>query len=196
MRAGYFTKGATCRGGWSWSNGDRAEIISERTFSGLYMDIATTFTDYTGEIRTERERIYLHRKRSNLGRGEVLYFICPRTGRACRILYRAYSSRTWRSRTGFAYRLYYPQQAEPAWGRSLVRGNAVERKLDRLHSMRATSTYLGKPTRRALRIARLEDEAERLNALMWHPSNLPPSLARSVLQGFDIEAELGWKRKA
>jgi hypothetical protein len=72
----------------------------------------------------------------------------------------------------------------------------VERNLERISSMRATSTNMGKPTRRALRIARLEAKAERLNALMWHPSNLPPSLARSVLQGFDIEAELGWKRKA
>ena len=72
----------------------------------------------------------------------------------------------------------------------------MESKLDRLYSMRATDTYMGKPTRRALRIAKLEEQAERLAMHMWHPTSLPPSLGRAVLQGFDPEQDLGWKRKA
>jgi hypothetical protein len=196
LRVGYFAKEATCSGGWSWSNGDRAEITTHRVGINCYMDITTRWKDYTGQAYEQRQRIYLFRKPSNLGRGEVLYFRCPFTHRLCRILYRAYHSNTWRSRTAFCYRLYYPQQTEPAWGRTLCRENSAERKLDRLYSMRATSTYMGRPTRRALRIAKLVNEIERLAAYMWHPSSLPPNLARAVLQGFDPEEQFGWKRKA
>jgi hypothetical protein len=193
LKVGYFTKGATCSGGYSWSNGDRAEIFTRYVGSDIYMDLTTHWKDYTGATYKATERVYMARKPSNLGRGEVLYFYCPRTGKPCRILYRAYHSHTWRSRTAFIYRIYYPQQAEPAWGRTLCRENSVERKLDRLYSMRATSTYKGRLTRRALRIAKLENEAERLAVHMWHPASLPPALGRAVLNGFDPERELGWK---
>lgn len=193
LRAGYFTKGATCSGGWSWSNGDRAEITTYRAGAACHMDLTTRWTDYTGAVQEARQLIHMASRPSNLGRGQVLYFICPRTGKLCRILYRAYSSPSWRSREGFIYRLYYPQQAEPAWGRALCRETAVERKLARLYAMRATTTYMGKPTRRALRIAKLEERAERLAVLSWHPSSMPPSLARAMLQGFDLEREVGWQ---
>lgn len=196
LKAGFFKRNAEVKAVWGWDNGDRAEITTKRNGYAVYMDITTHYTDYTNKPAQGHQRIHLHTKPSNLGRGEVLYFICPRNGRSCRILYRAYSSPTWRSRTGFIYRLYYRQQAEPAWGRNTYREHGIERELHRLYSMRATSTYLGKPTRRALRIARLEDEAERLALLTWHPSCLPPILARAVLQGFDPEQEMGWKRKA
>ena len=196
LKVGYFTKGATCSGGWNWSNGDRAKVTTHRMGDECSMDITTTWKDYTGKAYEASERVYMARKRSNLGRGEVLYFYCPRTGKRCRILYRAYYSNTWRCRTAFCYRLYYRQQAEPVWGRTWCRENAVERKLDHLYSKRATSTYKGRPTRRALRIAKLENAAERLALHMWHPASLPPSLARAVLRGFDPEEELGWKRKA
>jgi hypothetical protein len=155
------------------------------------MDI-TTHLSQGGQVH---ERIYMHGVRSNLGRGWVLYFICPRTGKPCRILYRAYHSTRWLSREAFSYRLYYPQQAEPAWGRHPVREANVERKLDRLYSMRATTTYNGKPTRRALHIAKLLAEAEWLALLSWHPSSLPPTLAHALVQGFDPEWD-GGKSKA
>ena len=49
-------------------------------------------------------------------------------------------------------------------------------KLERLYSMRATTTCKGRPTRRALRIARLEDELERIQHAMWNPANMHPLL--------------------
>ena len=53
---------------------------------------------------------------------------------------------------------------------------AVERKLSRLKAKRRTSTYLGQPTRRAVRIAQLQEEAERLEEIRWSPEYLPKSL--------------------
>jgi hypothetical protein len=189
LKAGYFRDRATCSGGWSWSNGERAEVVTARTGPNAHLDI-TTHLSQGGQVH---ERIYMHGVRSNLGRGWVLYFICPRTGKLCRILYRAYHSTMWRSREAFSYRLYYPQQAESGWGRYLTREGRVSAKLERLYSMRATTTCKGKPTRRALRMAKLEEQAERLALHMWHPASLPPALGRAVLNGFDPERELGWK---
>jgi hypothetical protein len=172
LKAGYFRDRATCSGGWSWSNGERAEVVTARTGPNAHMDI-TTHLSQGGQVH---ERIYMHGVRSNLGRGWVLYFICPRTGKLCRILYRAYHSSMWRSREAFSYRLYYPQQAESGWGRYLTREGRVSAKLERLYSMRATTTCKGKPTRRALRIARLEHELERIQHAAMDPANMLPLL--------------------
>lgn len=172
LKAGYFRDRATCAGAWSWNNGERAEVVTARTGPNAHMDVTTYLSD-GGQVH---ERIYMHGVRSNLGRGWVLYFICPRTGKPCRILYRAYHSTTWRSREGFSYRLYYPQQAESGWGRYLTREGRLSAKLERLYAMRATTTCKGKPTRRALRIARLEDEMERIQHAAMDPANMHPLL--------------------
>lgn len=185
LKVGYFTKGAEVSGTWSWTNGDRAEIVTYRTPSTIHMDIITRWKDYTGQAHEDRQRIYLHAKPSNLGRGEVLYFRCPHTLRPCRILYRAYSSRTWRSREGFSYRLYYPQQTLSGWTRLGQRERDVEAKLERLRAMRWTGTYQGKPTRRAIRIAKLEEHAERLAALAWNPRLLPAAIRRAIEDGLE-----------
>ena len=172
LKAGYFRDRATCSGAWSWNNGERAEVVTARTGPNAHMDVTTHLSD-GGQVH---ERIYMHGVRSNLGRGWVLYFICPRTGKPCRILYRAYHSTTWRSREGFSYRLYYPQQAESGWGRYVTREGRVSAKLERLFAMRATTTCRGRPTRRALRIARLEHELESIQHAMWNPANMHPLL--------------------
>ena len=64
----------------------------------------------TGEKKEYNYRIYLVEKPSNLGRGSVLYFVCPQTGNPCRILYQAYGSDIFKSRGAYSYRLYYPLQ--------------------------------------------------------------------------------------
>lgn len=186
LSAGYFIKNAEVSGTWTWSNGDRAEILTHWVGAEVYMDLTTRFEAHTGEMTEERQRIYLMRKPSNLGRGEVLYFRCPFTLRPCRILYRAYHSRTWRSREAFSYRLYYPAQCLSGWTRHMRRESNVEAKLDRLYSKKVRATYGGKPTRRALRIAQLKEEAQRLALLGWHPMYMPTSLRRAMEQGLDL----------
>lgn len=187
LRVGYFTKDATCSGGWSWSNGDRVEIVTQRKPSGTFMDLTTHFTDYAGEAHVERQRIYLYSVPSNLGRGKVLYFRCPFTHRPCRILYRAYHSRTWRSREGFGHRLYYPQQAESGWGLNIQRERSVEAKLEALYSKRTRSTYRGRPTRQALRIAKLEAKLEAAQDAAWDPANLPPRIREAVAEVLGLD---------
>jgi hypothetical protein len=46
--------------------------------------------------------------------------------------------------------------------------------------VRATTTHNGRPTRRAVRIAKLEERLEHLHAAAWTLESLPPALARAV----------------
>ncbi len=135
-------------------------------------------TPYTGT-----QRIYLMSKRSNLGKGRVLYFRCPFKYDACRVLYRAYCSTTWRSRKAFTWRLYYPLQTMSGFTRHAQREIYLEGKLERMYAKRGTTTYNGIPTRRAQRIAKLEAEYERLTAAGWHPANFPLRIRRILEMG-------------
>ena len=128
-----------------------------------------------GSVETWTQRIELQTDPSPL-QGELLYFICPRSHKRCRKIYRAYHSHGFYSRTAFGYRLYYPVQASSRMKKPDRQLQAVERRLEKLQAQRRTSTYLGQPTRRAVRIAELQEEAERLETLRWSPEFMPKAI--------------------
>ena len=182
-RAGYFSKDAEVRGAWSWTSGEVVNITTVGKGAEVHMELSYTWTDpYTGKPEEVRQRIDMVRKPSNLGRGTVLYFLCPYTGRPCRILYRAYSARTYRSRWGFSYRLYYPGQVCGKLDRWNTRYWELERHLEGMEQMRSPGTYRGRPTKRAQRWERLLSELDRMELLRWSPASFPKRL-RSVLSG-------------
>ncbi len=182
-KAGYFAKDAEVRGSWSWTSGEVVNITTVNKGAEVHMDLSYTWRDpYTGKPEEVRQRIDLVRKPSNLGRGSVLYFRCPSTGRLCRILYRAYSARTFRCRQGFSYRLYYPGQVCSKLDRWNTRYWELERHLEGMERMRSPGTYRGKHTKRAQRWERLLSELDRMELLRWSPASFPKRL-RSVLSG-------------
>lgn len=128
-----------------------------------------------GSEETWTQRIELHTDPSPL-QGELLYFICPRSGKRCRKIYRAYHSHGFYHRNAFGYRLYYPVQASSRMDRPDRQLQAVERRLEKLQAKRRTSTYRGQPTRRAVRIAQLQEEAGRLEDLRWSPQFMPKAI--------------------
>jgi hypothetical protein len=146
------------------------------------MVLSYTWRDpYASKPEEIRQRIDLVSKPANLGRGRVLYFRCPSTGRLCRILYRAYHARTFRSRWGFSYRLYYPGQVCGKLDRWNTRYWDVERHLDRTKGKRRAGSHKGKPTKRAERRERLLDKSNRTEELRWSPASFPKRL-RAVLR--------------
>lgn len=170
-RRGVIVHGRTVRATITWPDG------------GPTLDIESTWTDREQSLSLSfrlgeeswTQRIALQTSPSPL-QGELLYFICPRSGKTCRKLYRAYHSRGFYHRTAFGYRLYYPQQASSTYKRADRQLLAAERKLEKLQAKRRTSTYLGQPTRRAVRIAQLQEEAERLEVLRWSPQFMPKAI--------------------
>ncbi len=71
---------------------------------------------------------------SNLGKGEIFYFVCPVNASRCRRLYWCEESGIWQSRTAFKERLYYPYQLSSKFNYSNDRYWAIERQLEELYS--------------------------------------------------------------
>jgi len=181
-KAGYFTKNAEVRGGWTWDNGDAVGMVTQWEGSEVYMELTYTWTHpHTGEKVDMRQRIDMVSKPSNLGKGTVLYFRCPATGRLCRVLYRAYHARNFRSRWGFSYRLYYPSQTCGKLNRWDHQYWQAERALNGTKGKRKPGTYRGKPTKRAKRTDWLWKELERTDALRFSPAAWPKRLRGSFV---------------
>ena len=164
-------RGKTVRATITWPDGGPT-LDMESTWTDREQSLSISFR--LGE-ESWTQRIALQTFPSPL-QGELLYFICPRSGKRCRTLYRAYHSHGFYSRTAFSYRLYYPAQASSRMDKPGRQLQAVERRLAKLQAMRSTATYQGKPTKRAQRIAQLEEEAERLEVLRWSPEFLPKAI--------------------
>ena len=175
-RGGVIRKGRTVRATITWADGGPTLNI-ESSWTGAAPSLSLEFRlrEANGSVETWTQRIELQTAPSPL-QGELLYFICPRSGKTCRKLYRAYHSHGFYHRTAFSYRLYYPQQASSTYKRADRQLLAAERKLEKLQAKRRTSTYLGQPTRRAVRIAQLQEEAERLEVLRWSPQFMPKGI--------------------
>ena len=176
-KVGYFTKGAEVKGSWTWSNGDAVEIFTKWVGAEVYMELNYTWTNSAdGTKHDVRHRFDMVRKPSNLGRGEVLYFRCPNTYRLCRVLYRAYHARTFRSRWGFSYRLYYPAQVCGKMDRWHEAYRNAERHLETSKGKRRPGTYRGRPTKRAKRRERLHEELWRNDELRFSIAAWPKRL--------------------
>ena len=116
-----------------------------------------------------RERIDIAYLPSNLGRGEIPYFICPETGKLCRILYRAYGSKRWKHREAYkrlGYRLYYSSQACSKLERYNTRYWNIEKRLEK-DTRRAAYEYAGKPTKRFTRLQELREEKRLMDHYRW-----------------------------
>jgi hypothetical protein len=124
-----------------------------------YLSISYAVTRGDGTREGYRQRIRLVTLPANIGKGEVPYMECPRTGRRCRILYRAYGERGFMSREAYlelGLRLYYPSQAASKLHRLNQRYMDLSRKLEREEQLREPLLYAGKPTKRMLRRAKLQ----------------------------------------
>ena len=174
-RRGVIVPGKTVRATITWPNG--VTVNTESTWTDREQSLSLEFRlqEGNGSVETWTQRIELQTAPSPL-QGELLYFICPRSHKRCRKIYRAYHSHGFYSRTAFGYRLYYPVQASSRMDKPGRQLQAVERRLEKLQAMRSTATYQGKPTKRAQRIAQLEEEAERLEVLRWSPEFLPKAI--------------------
>lgn len=181
LKKGYIQKGKHITAPLSWTNGSWISIESKYTEEEHYLRLKYILTDSRDGKATELDyKITLYAKPSNLGKGEVLYFVCPRSGNLCRILYRAYGSLKWKCRQAYSCRIYYPIQTSSKMSKYNDRYWEAERALEKMYQERATSTYRGKPTRRALRIERLEETRYHMDLLRFSALSFPKSLLKAM----------------
>lgn len=186
LKKGFLKRGVTRVGELNWTrNGEPCGSIhvvsSWHSGPAPSLTLVYTTTDRTtGEKEDREDPIDMVAVPSNLGKGEVLYFLCPQTGRRCRILYKAYGSRIWKSREAYSNRLYYSCQQVSKRDYFNDRYWTLEKQLEKLYTKRTVRTYRGRVTRRAKRLQRLEQSQAEFDALRWSPAAMPLGLRRSI----------------
>ena len=160
----------------SWTCGSEITVICDMTGGNSYIRLIYTTTYHNGTEKQFDYTIQVVSIPSNLGKGNVLYFICPVTFRRCRILYKAYGSDIWKSREGHSNRIYYPGQLSSKLDKYNDRYWELDRQIKKLSEQRRTYTYMGIPTRRAEGLDSLINEQMRVDELRWSMFAIPKRL--------------------
>jgi hypothetical protein len=142
----------------------------------ILMTLRYSITDRWSLEKTEYDyKIWFDEKPSNLGKGNVLYFVCPSTNKNCRILYMAYGVPKFYSRLAYPRRIYHEPQLDPHRWRANTNYFKVDKQIEELDKMRATYTYKGLPTRRAVRLQRLLMKRQELDRKRFSLDSFPKS---------------------
>ena len=154
IKEGFFKAGATLSGDII-QEGESQPVIR---FTSTDQELNLTYTDrdFYGNVKKMNYSIRIEKVKSNLSKGEIVYFVCPVTYKNCRTLYKLQGSVMFKCRT--AYKILYPAQTSSHRERYITNYWEVKKKIEALYQMRATYSYKGKKTRRAERIERLEDK--------------------------------------
>lgn len=174
LNNGYLSKGSIFHGQFNWTNGDKIGIDIHYTEKEQFIRLYYVHTDWEGNKTDYEYKIQLTFVPSNLGKGKVPYFVCPLSGKRCRILYRAYGSRIWKSREAYQHRIYYPSQTSSKLSKMNDKYWQLEREIEAIYKdTRYQTHYNGKPTRRYKRYLKLLEEQERAEFLRWTPQYMP-----------------------
>ena len=165
LKKGDIQKGCIVKGIIAWNNGSIISFEScyqEEKYIRLYY----TLTKPTGEEYKLDYKIQLTTIPSNLGRGEIPYFVCPISGKRARILYRAYGSLYFQSRQAYRKRIYYACQKCQKNFYDTERYFELEKQLEALPEGRK-SHYRGKATRHQQRIRKLYERLDYHDMKRW-----------------------------
>ena len=168
--------GQAREGVMKWTNGASVHLLSHLMNEDFYIRLKYRYTSYDGEVKNYDYKIYLTTVPSNLGIGEIYYFICPVDYCRCRILYNCYYSGIWKSRTAYHNRIYYPSQESSKYSYYNDRYWATNKQLDELYPQVVKTHYRGNKTRLQQRIERLEEKQEEYDYLRW--SIMPKSIEK------------------
>ena len=161
LKNGFIKPGCHLQGTLSWNNGSTIGIESDLTGGNRYLRLNYKNENrQTGEVTQHDYKIQLISITSNLGIGEVLYFVCPFTGHRARILYKCYGSLIWKSRKAYRHRIYYSGQVASKNDYHNTMYWQIEKILDGLNKKITKSHYRGKETRTRQRINYLESRKE------------------------------------
>jgi hypothetical protein len=175
----YIIKGQDNYKGLGWSNGSSIVVYSINDNVGPFLRLLYCTTDkYAGERTDYRDLIQLAEVPSNLGIGNVLYFICPATGKKCRILYKCYGSPIWKSRYAYRNKIYYQSQVSSKLSYFNDRYWKIDKQLKELYDSAVKSHYKGRKTRLQQRIERLEYQQSYYDEMRW--SRLPKAIQKIV----------------
>lgn len=168
IRNRYIEKGYFKQCSLNWTSGDCITVYSNYTNSDKYIRLIYTATNRnTGEKKDFDYKIELTTIPSNLGRGEIIYFVCPQTGRKSRVLYKCYGSEVWKSRYAYKTRIYYHSQLSSRLNVYNDKFWQLEKLIKKLMPTVRKQDYKGKTTRLRKRISMLSDKMDKFDELRW-----------------------------
>jgi len=164
---GYLELGVYRGGTITWSrNGNKTASIGitvDTSSASPYIEL-----DYKYGDDTRKYRVSLVSVPSNLGAGEVWYFLCPHTGKRCRILY---SVGGWFLHREAHKGVYYDSQVQSKKMRGYEKMFGPLYKSDKLyeelHKPYFKPYYNGQPTKRYIRINKKLHEASQVSIEDW-----------------------------
>lgn len=186
LKSGFVKKGSIQLSSFEWTNGSSIGIESKYTDEEQFIRLFYTSTDWQGEKTEYDYKIQLSFVPSNLGKGEVPYFVCPVSGERCRILYKAYGSPIWKSRGAYNRTIFYASQTSSKLSKMNDKYWKLEKEIKAIYKdTRYQTHYKGKPTRRYKRYLRLLEEQEKADYLRWTPKYMPKVMRESFADTFD-----------
>jgi len=162
---GYLIPEREKTGTLSWSrNGEKIGSISIKVSMRFdYIEL-----DYTHNGERVKYQISLVSLPSNIGKGRVLYFECPHTGKLCRKLYSV--GKYFLHREAFKGCIYYVQ-TQSRQDRLYRFVRTPDNLHQQLHGKYFKRTYNGKPTKKYIRLMRKIQYAEMVSQqglrLLW-----------------------------
>ncbi len=160
----YIAKDKEVKGVLSWMDESDAGFESSLTTNEKYLRMQYTITKRSGAKTHYDYKIELVTVPSNLGKGEILYFECPESGKRARILYSAYGHDKYIHRDWYlekySKRIYYNSQLCSKYDYHNTRYHALDRKindlLDELFNTKHRKThYRGEPTKDHQRLTQM-----------------------------------------
>lgn len=176
LKKKYLVKGTITEGSLSWTpSGCSMRVLSKYTHKEAYIRLVYTLTTaYEGTKHEYDYKIHITFVDSNLGKGKVPYFVCPVSGKKCRILYRAYGYHKWKSRNAYQNYLYYPTQLRCSNDYHTTRFHRLNDFLTVWGRRKGKKDYYnGKPTKARKRLDWLLEQKNHHEMLMWHPDFMP-----------------------
>jgi len=183
--AGAIKKGQSAYGSMSWG---KNSVGLKTVYNNIerYVELDYTITGPDGKAKPHCYKIHLAEVPSNLGKGNLLYFVCPYSALQVRKLYMAYGSEVWKARGAYRNRIYYPCQLSSHMSRYNDTYWRLERQIEQLKQQRRYYSYKGTATKKLRRLQRLEHLRDEYDTLRWGPWAMPLGLRNMVYKGIDI----------
>ncbi len=182
LKSGIIQQGKTLQTTLNWTDKSSITIKAKYDDYEKYIQLEYTHTDYEQKKQNLSYRISLMTLPSNLGRGNVLYMICPVSGRLSRKLFLAYGSQYFKSIKAYNTRIYYTGQLSSKLDRLDERYWHFFNQVDIYPKLRNQSQYKGIITKRQLKLESLCDKIEYLDRIRWQsiPKRLMAFSSKSI----------------
>lgn len=152
----YIQKGNEVTFQLSWTNGSQIKVISHYTEKDIYLRLMYRVTNKdTKEVKDYDYKVYIQKIKSNIGKGEVLYLVCPETALYCRKLFMCNGYDRFKHRLAYNNKIYYYSQTVSKVQRNNNRYFKLDDKIKKIYEQRKSKTYKGKETAKHKRTIKL-----------------------------------------